>query len=69
MGGVGSGMRNKNFTVEVQDKLNYQSHLGLTMAIQKIPYQDRRGALGYRLLSAGEAKDGRRQLTIQATFK
>jgi len=62
-------MRNKVFTVNVSADLNYQSKPGLAIAMRKIPDKDRRGALGYRVLSASEAKDGRRQLTIQATFK
>ena len=62
-------MKNKTFTVDVPEQLNYESQLGMTLAIRKIPYKDRRGALGYRLVSAGEAANGRRQLVIRATFK
>lgn len=61
--------KNKTFTVEVSEDLNYESQVGLQLAVRKIPYQERAGALGFRLVEATAVRDGRRELRIQATFR
>jgi hypothetical protein len=56
------------FIVEVDEELDPNTHHCLASAVYKIPYEDRHGATEFVLLEAGEANNGVRQLTIQATF-